>query len=150
MFLVRQAENITSRQGSFKKRSPVGSQFSEFSFPDVHGTATEQVRLCGFRRNSPRSKKAPKIRGSVRLTTLESFIVSLSSISAETWEMHSWAIPGSSVFCDWLFLEFSDVSLETAANFLSFLNVAMILKKNFCQLWKLHFFKICSKSVNLL
>ena len=30
--------------------------------------------------------------------------------------MYSWAVSGSSVFCDWLFFGFSGVSLETAAN----------------------------------
>ena len=41
--------------------------------------------------------------------------------------MYSSAIPGLSVFCDWLFLLFSASSPEIAANFLSFLNVAIIL-----------------------
>ena len=54
--------------------------------------------------------------------------VTLPSISSEIWEMYSWAISGSSVFCDWLFLVLSGVSLETAASFLLFLIVAMILK----------------------
>ena len=44
--------------------------------------------------------------------------------------MYSWAISGSSVFCDWLFLVFSGVSRETAASFFLFLKVAIILKKN--------------------
>ena len=34
------------------------------------------------------------------------FLVTLPSISFETWEMYSWVIPGSSVFCDWLLLLF--------------------------------------------
>ena len=66
-------ENTTSGQGSFKERSPVGFQFSESSFLDVPGTATEQVRTCGFRRNSSSLDKAPKIRDSVRLNSFESF-----------------------------------------------------------------------------
>ena len=48
--------------------------------------------------------------------------------------MYSWAIPGSSVFCDWLFLLIVDVSLETAAIFLLILNVAMILREKLFQL----------------
>ena len=43
--------------------------------------------------------------------------------------MYSSAIPGLSVFCDWLFLVFSGVSPETATNTLLFLNVAIILRE---------------------
>ena len=106
----------------------------------VRGTDTEQVRTCGFRRKSSSSDKAPKKRDSVRLNSFESFLVTLPSISSETWEMYSWAISGSSVFCDWPFFVFSGVSLETAANFLLVLKVAMILGENFCHLWRLNWF----------
>ena len=44
--------------------------------------------------------------------------------------MYSSAIPGLSVFCGWLFLVFSGISLESAANFLLLLNVAMILRES--------------------
>ena len=88
---------------------------------------------------------------SVRLNPSESFLVTLSSISSETWEMYCWATPGSSAFCDWVFLVFSGVSLETATNFLLFLKIAMILRKKFCQLWRLNwFFQIYYRSVDLL
>ena len=113
---------------------PVGSPFSELLFLDVPGTATEQVQTCRFRTNSSSLDKAPKMRDSVQLSSLESFSVTLPSISAENWEMYSWAIPGWNLFCDWLFLVFSGISLETAANFLLFLNVVMILRKKFSQL----------------
>ena len=130
-------EHTTSGQGSFSERSPVGPRFSESLFLlDVPGTATEQVRTCGFRRNSSSSDKAPKIRDSVCLNSFERFLVTLLSISSETWEMYSCAIPGSSVFCDCLFFVFSNVSLQTAANCLLFLKVAMILREKFCQLWR--------------
>ena len=56
--------------------------------------------------------------------------------------MYSWAIPGPSVFSEWLFLVFSGVSLETAANFLLFLKVAMILREKFCQLRRLNWILI--------
>ena len=51
--------------------------------------------------------------------------------------MYSSAIPGLSVFCDWLFLVFSGVSLETSANLRLFLNVAIILKEKLvsCEDW---------------
>ena len=69
------------------------------------------------------------MRDSVRLNSFKSFLVTLSSTSSETWEMYSWAISGSSVFCYWLFLVLSGVCLETAADFLLFLKVAMILRE---------------------
>ena len=125
------------RQGLFREWSPVGSRFSELLFLDVPGTATEQVRTCGFRRNSSSLDRAPKIRDSVRLNSFESFLVTLPSISSETWEMYSWDNSESSVFCDRLFLAFSGVSLETAANFLLFLSVAMIRREKFCKQWRL-------------
>ena len=62
---------------------------------------------------------------SVRLSSFESFLVTLPPISS-TWKMSSWAVCGSSVFCGWLFLVLLGFSLETAANFLLFLNVAMM------------------------
>ena len=51
--------------------------------------------------------------------------------------MYSSAIPGLIVSCDWLFLLFSGGSLETAANFLLFLNIAIILKEKLvsCEDW---------------
>ena len=131
-------EILASGQGSFRERSPFGSRFPESLFLVVPGTATEQVRICGLRRNPSSLDRAPKIRDSVRLNSVESFLVTLPSISSETWEMYSWAISGLSVFCDWPFLVFSGVSLETAANFLLFLKVAMILREKFCQQWRLN------------
>ena len=138
-------ENPTSGQGSSTERSPVGSRLSELLFLDVPGTATEQLRTCGFRRNSSSFDRAPKIRDSVLLNSFESFLVNLPSISSETWEMYSWAISGSSVFWEWLFLVFSGVTLETAASFLLFLKVAMILREKFCQWWRLNWrFLFCN------
>ena len=122
-------ETIASGQGSFGKRSPLGSRYPESLFLDVPGTATEHVRTCGFRRNSSSLDRAPKIRDSVRVNFFESFLFTLPSISSETWEMHFWAIPGLRVFCDWVFLVTSGVSLETAANSLLFHKVAMILRE---------------------
>ena len=54
--------------------------------------------------------------------------------------MYSSAIPGWSVFCNWLFLSVAGVSLETAANFLLLVNVDMILKEKLCQLWRMIWF----------
>ena len=69
--LVRQTEISTSGYESFTESSPVASQFSESLFRDVPGTATEQVRTCGFRRNPSNLNKAPRRRDSVRLKSWE-------------------------------------------------------------------------------
>ena len=131
-------ETIASGQGSSGERSPLGSRFLESLFLGVPGTATEQVRSCGFRRISSSLDRTPKIRNSDRLISFESFFVTLISISSETLEMYSWAILGLSVFCDQLILVFWGFSLGTAANFLLFLKVAMILREKFYQQWRLN------------
>ena len=118
-------------QGSPRERSPVGSRISKSLFLDVPGKATEQVRTCGFRRNSSSFDKAPKIHDSVRLNSLESFSVSLLSICSETRDMYSWTIPGSSFLwltVPYIFWCFS----RNCCFFLLFLNVAMILREKFC------------------
>ena len=46
---------------------------------------------------------------------------------------------------DWVLLVFSGVSLETAANFLLFLKVTMILREKFCQLTRLNWILIIQK-----
>ena len=94
-----QAENTTSGQGSFREQSPVGSRFSELLFLDVPGTATGQVRTCVFRRNSSSLDKTPKMSDLVPLSSWESFLVTVHSISSETWVIYSSVIPGLSVFC---------------------------------------------------
>ena len=83
------------------------------------------------------------MRDSVRLNFWESLLVTFSSVSSETWVMYSSAIPGISVFCDWLFLVFSGVSLEIAANFLLFLNLDIILREKLvsCEDWKDFYFR---------
>ena len=140
-----------SGQGLITERCPVGSKFSESLFLDVPGTATEHVRTGGFRRNSSSLDKAPKKRDSVRLNSLERFLITLPSISSETWEMYFWAISGSSMFCDWLFFVFPEVSPETAANFLLIFKVTKILREKFCQLWRLNWIStFYSKSNNLI
>ena len=89
----------------------------------------KQVRTCGFRRNSSKLDKATDMRDSVWQNTSGSFLVTLNSTSSETRVMYSSAITGLTVFCDWLFLLFSGISLETSANFLFFLSVAIFLKE---------------------
>ena len=70
--------------------------------------------------------RAPKIRDSNWLNSWDSFLVTLPSISSDTWVMYSSVIPGTNVFGAWLFLAFSWVSLETAANYRFFVSVAII------------------------
>ena len=135
-----QAENTASQQGSPSEQYPFGYRFSELLFLGVPGTATEQVQTCGLTRNSSRFDKTPKMRDSVRLNSLQIFLVTLPSFSSETLEMYFWTIPRSSVFCDWLFLVFSGVSLETATISLLILNVVMILREKLCQFWRLNWF----------
>ena len=88
-------------------------------------------------------KKLVKLEQSTQNTCLrpteffESFLVTLPSISSEISEMYSWVVSGSSEFRDWVSLVFSGVSLETAASFLLFFNVAINLREKISQLWKL-------------
>ena len=91
-----------------------------------------------FRGNSLEIDFFNSIRDSVLLNSLESFLVTLPSISSETWEMYSWALSGSIVFRDWVILVFSGVSLETAAKFLLFLKFAMTLREKLCRQWRLN------------
>ena len=134
--LAWQTENSTSGKRSFKEQSPVSSRFSESLFRDIPGTNPEQVRTCGFRRNSSSFDKAPKIRDSVRLNSWDSFLVTLSSISSDTKVMYSSVIPGTNLFRDWLFLA---PSLETAANYCLFLSFAILRKKGKAQqVWRLN------------
>ena len=66
------------------------------------------------------------MRDSVRLSSWDSVLETLPSISSETSVIYSSLILGTDVFRDWPFLGCSSrVSLVTAANFRLFLNVAI-------------------------
>ena len=78
------------------------------------------------------------------------FLVTLPSISSETWEMLSWVNSGSSVFCTPLFLVLLGVSPEAAASFLLFLNVAVRLREKFDQRRKLNLSLSFYNNENLL
>ena len=134
-------EISTSGPGSSEGRSSLVPWFSKLLLLEVPGATTEQVRTCGFKRNSSSFDKAPKIRDSVLLNSFESFLVTLPSISSETWEIYSWVSSGSRTFGALPLLVLSGVSLETAANFLLFLNVAMLLGENLfsCEDWIFYF-----------
>ena len=90
------------------------------------------VRICGLKRNSFSSDRAPKMQmqDSVPLSSWDSILVTLSSISSGTCVMYSSRFSGMDVLCDWLFVGCSPcVSLETALNFRLLLNVLILLKK---------------------
>ena len=90
--------------------------------------APESVRTCGFKRNSSNSDRAPKMQDSVLLKYWDNLLVTLPPICSETCVMYLSVIQGKDMFYDWLFLVFSCVSLETAANFCLVPNVANIWK----------------------
>ena len=71
------------------------------------------------------------------------FLVTLPLISSETWEMYFWAISASNGFCGWMFMILLGGSLETAAHFLFFLQVDLILREKFCQQWILNWGFFC-------
>ena len=126
--LARQAQNSTSGWGAFWERFPLCSWFSTSAFRNVPGTVPENVRICGFKRNSSNLDRAPKMRDSVLLNSWDSFLVTLPSISSKTCAIYSSVIPGENEFCNWLFLEYSCVSLYLAANFRLLLTVAIFGK----------------------
>ena len=128
--LARQAKKSTSGWGSFWERSPLGSWFSTSVFRNVPGTVPENVRICGFKRNSPNLDRAAGMRDSVLLNSWDCSLVSLPSISSETCVMYSSLILGTDVFRDGQFLGCSSyVSLVAAATFRLLLKVAMFLRK---------------------
>ena len=99
---------------------------STFVFRNVSGTVPECIRICWFRKNSSNLDRARKMRDFVRLSSWDSFLVTLLSISSETCVICSTLILGMDVFRDWPFLGCSScVSLVTAANFRLFLNDAI-------------------------
>ena len=106
---------------------PSGFRVFEVIVPGCSGTVPEHVSTCGFIGNSSSLDRPRKIRNSVRLNSWDSFLVTLHSIFFEAWVMCSSVNPGTNVFWNWLFLAFSCVSLETAANFRLFISVAIVL-----------------------
>ena len=137
-----QMASVTSKEHRFGTRIVYGTTTRGFPvfwviFPGCSRNSYGTSLNLWFQKIFIEFRRAPKMRDSVRLKSWENFLVTLPSISSETWVMYSSAIPGLYVFCHWLFLVFPGVSLETVPNFLSFLNVAIILKEKLCQLWRL-------------
>ena len=126
------------------ERSSFGSWFSTFVFWNVPGTVPECIRICGFRRNSSNLDRATKMRDSVVLNSWDRFLVTLPSISSEICVIYSSVILGMNLFRDWPFLGCSScVSVETAANFCLFLNVAIFLKGKCYAVMKTELIFIC-------
>ena len=99
-------------------------------FPERFRSASVSV---GSREFSSNVDRAPKMRDSVLLNSWDSFLVTLPSISSESWVICSWLILGSDVFRVWPFQGCSFcVSPATAANYRLFLNVAIFLKGKCC------------------
>ena len=128
-----------SEWGSLWESSSFVPWFSTFVFRNVLGTVPECVRICGFKRKSSNLDRVPKMRDYVLLNSWDIFLGTLSSISSETCVIYSSLNPGTDVFRDWPFLGCSScVSLERAANFRLFLNVAIFWRGNATQLWRLN------------
>ena len=105
------------------------------------GTVPESVRICGFKKKSSKLDRARKMRGSVLLISWDNFVLTLPSISSETCVLYSSLILGTDVFRDSPFRGCSFyVSLETAANFRLFLNVATFLRGKCSTMVKIEFF----------
>ena len=113
----------------------------------IPGRSRNSSGACPYLRvqkNSSSFDKAPKICHSIRLNFWDSFLLTLPSISSDTWVMYSSIIPGTKVFCDWPFLALSWVSPEMAANFRLFLSVVIMRRKeklNSFEDWIRVFFK---------
>ena len=116
--------------------SPVDSWFSTSLLRDSPGTVPKCVHTCGWKVNSFNLYRALKIHDSVLLNSWDSFLVNLPSISSENYVMHSSVISGTNMFSDWLFLVFSFVFLETAANFRLFISVAIFSEEMKTQQWR--------------
>ena len=69
------------------------------------------------------------MRDSVLLNSWDIFLVTVPSISSKACAIYPSEIPGADEFRDWLILGYSRVSLDIAAVFRLFLNVAIFGKR---------------------
>ena len=96
------------------------------TFRDVSGAVPEWPWISGFMRKSSRRANAPSMRFSVLLNSCDNFLVTLPSVSSETWIMQTSCDLGIFEFCAKLLLGCSpQFSLFKAASFLLFLRVAI-------------------------
>ena len=92
-------------------------QFSTFEFRDIFGTDPECTRTSGLRENLSKIDRGPKTRLSVQLTSWDIFIVTLPSISSDTWLINSSWFPWTILFREWLLIKLSSwSSVLMAAN----------------------------------
>ena len=108
-------------------------------FQDVLWTVPERGRTCWFKKSSSNLNRAPKMRDSVLLKSWDSFLVTVPSFSLETCVMYSSVIPGTDVFCDWLFRECSCVSLKQLLTFSCFFMLPTFWREKAQQCWRLNF-----------
>ena len=146
--LVPPGETSTSGWGSFSGWYSLGSWFSTLVFRSVPRTVPENIRIHGFKMNSPNLDRPPRIRNFVVLNFWNRFLVTLPSICSEICVIYSSVLPGKVVFSDWLLLGYSRVSLDTAGNFCLFLDAAFSWRKSVQQFWRLKYFVIFSTSKN--
>ena len=109
------------------EQSIIGSQFSASLLLDIPGMVPERVHYRVLNRKMSNLDRAPKMPDTVLLIYWDSFLVTLPSISSETWVVYSSVILGTDKFCDSLLLGWSRAYLATAANFRLFLGFAMLL-----------------------
>ena len=95
------------------------------TYPQLVPGFADSITICGFKRDSSKLDSSTQL-----LNSWDIFFLTLPSTSSETCMMYSSAIPETDVLYDWLFLGCSFfVSLETAANFRLFLNVAIFRRQ---------------------
>ena len=98
---------------------------------DVSGVVPEWPWIRGFRRNSCRKDRPPKMRLSVLLHSRDNFFVNLHSISSKTWVLYNSCDPGTFGFCAKIFRGYSSqISFLRAASFCFLLKVALFYWKS--------------------
>ena len=120
-------ETLVSGWGSLWESSSFVPWFLPSVFREVSGAVPEWHCIRGFRRNSSSRDRAPKMRLSVLLNSLVNFLVTLPSISSETWVIESSCDLGAVEFCAKLLLGCSSqFSLFRTASFRLLLWVAVL------------------------
>ena len=127
VFWARVLCHLVVEEARFRMRVTLGFLrirslvYTKNMFRDVSGAVPEWPWISGFVRKSSRRANAPSTRFSVLLNCCDNFLVTLPSISSETWVMLSSCDLGTFKFCAKLPLGYSlQFSLLKAASFLLF------------------------------
>ena len=116
--------------GSLWGQSSFVPWFSPYAFRDVSEADPEWFWINGFKRNSSSRDRAPKLRISLLLNSLDNFFLTLPSISSETCLILSFCVLGTVVFCASLLPGCSSwFSLLRASSFHLFLKTAICYGK---------------------